>query len=271
MMLDFPNAKINLGLQIKSKRPDGYHEIETCLYPIALKDIIEVLPAKEDHFFGSGIPINGNDQDNLCIKALNLIRKSHSTDQYYIHLHKIIPHGAGLGGGSADAVFTLKLINELNELNMSSEELMNLASQIGSDCAFFLDNKTAIAKGRGEILESIDLNLSRYFIVLIHPGFSISTSLAYSLIKAQKPKNELAEILKSDISEWHKYLINDFQSVLELKFPELKTINEMLYDMGAIYAAMSGSGSAYFGIFENLPEDISSRFKESYFVWTSAL
>lgn len=271
-MLSFPNAKINLGLQIKSKRDDGYHEIETCLYPIPLKDILEVVPEIENKLLVTGNAIDGKPEENLCYKAIKLISQKYDIPNLYVHLHKIIPHGAGLGGGSSDAVSTLLSINEILNLKLSEEDLLDLSSYLGSDCPFFVKNKAAIAKGRGESLETIELSLKGNYLVLVFPKIFISSSLAYSLIKPKDRSEKLNTILLGDKTKWRKKLKNDFQNVLEEKHPQLKDLAETMYENNAFYSAMSGSGSSYFGLFDKDPgEKVQSWFKKDYFVFKSKL
>lgn len=270
-MLSFPNAKINLGLQIKSKRDDGYHEIETCLYPIPLSDILEVIPEKDNKLMVTGNAIDGKPEENLCFKAIKLLSQKYQLPNLYVHLHKIIPHGAGLGGGSSDAVSTLLSINNILDLKINDEELLNLSSYLGSDCPFFVKNTPAIAKGRGEKLQTIDLSLKGNYLVLVFPKLFISSSTAYSLINAKTPKDGLESILKKDKESWKELLLNDFQSVLEQKYPQLKELSEIMYKKNAFYAAMSGSGSSYFGLFNEDPGETKSWFKKDYFVFKAKL
>lgn len=270
-MLTFPNAKINLGLQIKRKREDGFHEIETCLYPIPLRDSVEIIEAKDDSFKSSGIPISGRIEDNLCMKALFLLRQHFDIPPVYIHLHKVIPHGAGLGGGSSDAVAMIHLLRQMYDLNIDERKMHHYAEQLGSDCAFFVKNKPAIGSGRGEVLHECNVNLRGKIIVLVYPDFGISSAMAYSLIHPQLPEKSLSEILKMDIRNWKDVLVNDFQDILEDKYNLLKSIRFKLYQKGAIYASMSGSGSAYFGIFEEEIKDLPTWFPDNYFVRSGTL
>ncbi|MCC6581985.1 MAG: 4-(cytidine 5'-diphospho)-2-C-methyl-D-erythritol kinase, partial [Phycisphaeraceae bacterium] len=255
-MICFPNAKINIGLNITEKRADGFHNIETVMYPLKeiVFDALEVIQGsgKEVEVKGSGIRIPGDNKDNLCVKAYHLIKKDHPRlPDINIYLHKVIPIGAGLGGGSADAAFFIRLLNDVFELGISWGELHHYARQLGSDCSFFVSNRPAFAQGKGDQLESIQLDLSRYYIVLVCPDIHINTALAYSGVKPKKPMRSLEEdIQKLPISQWKKYISNDFEDSVFPKYPELKKIKEKLYVLGATYASMSGSGSALFGIFK---------------------
>lgn len=264
-MINFPNAKINLGLHITSKRTDGYHEIETCMVPIPLFDALEMIPAKKTIFESSGLDIPGAEKDNLVLKALKLMRKDFpDLGDVHIHLHKHIPMGAGLGGGSADAAFALVLMNKLFDLHLESWFLEEYAAQIGSDCAFFIENTPKIATGRGETLEPVEVDLKDDFLVLIKPPIHIGTKEAYAGVKPKKPDVSLTSILP-DKFIWRDSLRNDFEDSIFPNFPELAEIKKRLYDNGAYYAAMSGSGSTVFGLFSQAPPAI--KWADGYFVF----
>ncbi|MAJ51003.1 MAG: 4-(cytidine 5'-diphospho)-2-C-methyl-D-erythritol kinase [Flammeovirgaceae bacterium] len=248
-MITFPNSKINLGLNILNKRADGFHDLETCMYPILWHDILEIIPAKSFSFIQTGRTVPGKTTHNLCVKAYELIKEYYSIPPIKIHLHKIIPMGAGLGGGSSNAAFTLKMLNQLFLLNISSERLKHYANLLGSDCPFFIDNLPAIASKKGEKLKLYELNLSKYYIIVIFTGMHISTSNAYANIQPKIPKTSLRESLK-DLKKWHALLHNDFEQSLFNDTPALADIKSKLYDKGAFYASMSGSGSAVYGLFE---------------------
>jgi 4-diphosphocytidyl-2-C-methyl-D-erythritol kinase len=249
-MISFPNAKINLGLNIISKRPDGYHNVETCFYPVGWSDILEILPAQKLDFTTSGLRISGNSDDNLCLKAYQLLKKDFGLSNVYVHLHKIVPMGAGLGGGSSDAAWTLRMLNDIFNLSLSKEKLAEYASALGSDCAFFLYDSSKLGKGRGEELSDFEiLSLKRKFIVVVKPNIHISTAEAYSSVIPNLPKKSLAEVLKAPLSEWKDSLKNDFEEPVFRKYPLISTIKDSLYNFGAEYASMSGSGSAVFGIY----------------------
>lgn len=252
-MILFPPAKINLGLNVLYKREDGFHELETCMLPVPFTDVLEILPAKEFTFHQTGLLIPGKTEGNSCIKAFDLMTKKYSIPPVYIHLRKEIPMGAGLGGGSSDAASVLKGINELFELNCTDEELEILAAQIGSDCPFFIKNKPQIAKGRGEILSSCNLNLNGFYLKIVNPRLHIGTKEAYTGIVFGENQRSVQEIVESPLENWKMELKNDFETSIFTSNPLLAKIKEKLYDEGALYAAMSGSGSTLFGIFHDEP------------------
>jgi 4-diphosphocytidyl-2-C-methyl-D-erythritol kinase len=267
-MIIFPNAKINIGLDILRKRNDGFHDIETVFYPIPLKDALEIVEDPESDkilFEQTGLIIDSDKGDNLCEKAVSLLRKEHDISGLKIHLHKVIPMGAGLGGGSADASFTLKLTNELFDLKLDNNKLRNVASELGSDCPFFIENKPMIAEGRGEILEKIELSLKGYFLVLVHPAIHVSTPKAYGMITPSIPEQSLKERICQPIETWKDILKNDFEAPIFMEHPELKKIKNKLYDARAIYSAMTGSGSALYGIFSE-KVDLTDLFGD-YFLY----
>jgi len=249
-MLSFPNAKINLGLHIVAKRPDGYHNIESCFYPIPWCDALEVLPSEKLTFTSSGLDIPGTQESNLCIKAYHLLKKTYDLPGVHIHLHKVIPMGAGLGGGSSDGAFTLKMLNDLFELGIDVPSLQNLAGQLGSDCPFFIENKPVIATGTGTNFKGTTLNLSGKYIAIKHPQIHVSTQMAYSQVKPATPTHSIESILRKPIDQWKDVLQNDFEASVFAQFPEIRDVKNQLYSAGATYAAMSGSGSAVFGLFE---------------------
>jgi 4-diphosphocytidyl-2-C-methyl-D-erythritol kinase len=249
-MVIFPNCKINLGLHITGKRPDGFHELETVFYPVPLKDIVEVVTSTELKFESSGLSIPGDSTNNLCLKAYHLLKQDFPhLPPVHMHLHKIIPMGAGLGGGSADGAFVLRLLNEKYQLNISSPQLINYAAKLGSDCPFFILNKPAFASGRGELLEPIALDLSSYTFVLVHPGIHVNTKWAFEQIQPKVPALSIKEIIQLPIEEWKLYLQNDFEAPIIKQHTEIAEIKSALYADGAIYASMSGSGSSVFGIY----------------------
>jgi len=256
-MLVFPNAKINIGLNIVEKRPDGFHNIESCFYPVGWSDALEVTLAETFLFHSDGISIPGNAADNLCTKAYEMLRKDYDLSPVKIHLLKTVPIGAGLGGGSADAAFSLKTLNQLFELDISIDEQEKYARQIGSDCAFFIRNKPRYCFEKGDQFEAIDINISGKWIVLINPGIHISTVEAYSGVVAKRSTENLRNILREPIAAWRGRVNNDFEATLFKKYPLLEELKEKLYGHGAEYAAMSGSGSTLYGIFgkeQNLKE-----------------
>lgn len=254
-MVLFPNCKINLGLNIIRKRADGYHDLETVFYPLSLKEALEVIEAAETSFHLSGLPVSGDIDDNLCLKAYYLLKRNFpDLPSVNIHLHKAIPMGAGLGGGSADGAFMLSLLNKKFQLNLLEDQLMNYALQLGSDCPFFIINKPCFATGRGENLSPVQIDLSGYKIVLIHPGIHISTREAFSNLVPAIPEKRIPEIIKEPISAWKDSLVNDFEKNVFTLFPAIKDIKDKLYSEGAVYASMTGSGSTVFGIFEGTVE-----------------
>lgn len=268
-MLCFPNAKINWGLNIVNKRPDGYHNIETIFYPIPVVDALEITHAETLSFSQTGIKIDTPIEKNLVVKALNLLKKQYKIPDVEIHLLKAIPFGAGLGGGSADAAFMLKLLNDYFKLHISIEKLEELASEIGADCPFFIRNKPVFASGIGNIFEPINLSLKGYYLCLIKPEIMVPTPEAYSKVIPKVPVISLKEIIQRPISEWKQWMVNDFESSVFSKYPEIESIKNFLYRKGAIYAAMSGSGSSVFGLFEEATH-LKSLFN-GCFVWEGPL
>lgn len=258
-MVSFPYCKINLGLNVVSKRADGFHNIETCFYPIPWKDILEIIPSSEFSFTQSGIDVPGRQQDNLCVKAYQLLKNDFKIGNVKMHLHKIIPMGAGLGGGSSDAAFTLRLLNSMFDLKLSVEVLKKYAAQLGSDCSFFIEDIPMIGTGRGEVLSPASNYLSGLYLVLVKPDIHVSTAEAYSGIVPQKTEFPITEILKLPISEWGRRLKNDFEKSVFEKHPLIGQLKEKMYSCGAIYASMSGSGSSVYGIFEK-PVDLKKEF-----------
>lgn len=252
-MINFPSAKINLGLNVLFKRDDGYHELETLMIQLPFHDILEILPSSNFEFKQSGIKVEGDIESNLCVKAFRLIQKKHSISNIYMHLEKIIPMGAGLGGGSADASFVLKTLDQLFNLNLSTEVLQEYAAQLGSDCPFFIIDKPQIAKGRGEILSTVDFSLKGYYLKLINVGIHVSTKEAFSAIEFSMNEKSIEEIIHQPIQTWKSELKNDFETTVFKIYPELAKIKENLYSEGAVYASMSGSGSTMYGIFEKEP------------------
>lgn len=260
-MVVFPNCKINLGLRVLSKRSDGFHDLDTVFYPLPLKDAAELVPAQhtssgtgfELHL--SGNLIQGNKQDNLCYKAWQLIRNDFpDLPPLEMYLHKAIPSGAGLGGGSSDGAFTLLLLNQVCELNISSNKLLEYALLLGSDCPFFIMNKPCHATGRGEKLSEISLDISSYSIVLVHPHIHISTAWAFAeQAKTKGDRNKdlsCADVITRPVSDWRGILVNDFELPVFKAYPQIAGIRDMLYNQGAVYASMTGTGSCVYGLFE---------------------
>ncbi|RUT78473.1 4-(cytidine 5'-diphospho)-2-C-methyl-D-erythritol kinase [Ancylomarina longa] len=271
-MLCFPNAKINIGLNVIEKRSDGFHNIETIFYPIPLCDALEITNSNilQDYQFSTtGIPVTIEDHDNIVMKAFQLLKTEFAIPPTAIHLHKNIPFGAGLGGGSADAAFMIKLLNDQYHLKLSESRMEQLAGMLGSDCPFFIQNKAVFAEGKGDIFSKVSIDLSNYFIYLIKPNLPISTPEAYRCITPKYPDKSLRELIQQPIELWKDLIFNDFEDSIFPKHEELRTIKDMLYKNGAIYAAMSGSGSSIYGIFKHKPLPISN-FK-NHFTWISHL
>jgi 4-diphosphocytidyl-2-C-methyl-D-erythritol kinase len=248
-MVAFPGCKINLGLHVLRRRPDGYHDLDTCFYPLPWSDVLEWLPSDPLTFTTTGLPIPGNDSDNLCLKAYHILKREHGIAPAQGHLHKIIPMGAGLGGGSADGAYTLRILNELFELKLSTTQLTAYARQLGSDCAYFLQDGAARGTGRGDELEPVSLHLRGHYLVLVTPAVHVSTAQAYAGVTPKAPAESLAVTLARPIDEWKSVLVNDFESSVFARFPELGALKQKMYALGAVYASMSGSGSSVFGIF----------------------
>ncbi|WP_140938167.1 4-(cytidine 5'-diphospho)-2-C-methyl-D-erythritol kinase [Sphingobacterium lumbrici] len=254
-MLSFANAKINLGLHITKKRGDGYHNIETVFYPVKLYDVVEITESDSFSFRLDGlyIPHGGI---NLCEKAYQLLRADFDLKPASIHLLKNIPIGAGLGGGSSDAAQVLILLNRLNELDLTTEQLEGYAAKLGADCPFFIQNRPVFASGTGTTFAPIELDLSKYRIIIIKPDIHISTANAYQHITPQTPTINIQRVIRLPIQEWKYYLTNDFELGLFRQYPLIEKIKHKLYEKGALYASMSGSGSAVFGIFEQEETDL---------------
>lgn len=250
-MILFPNCKINLGLKILRKRTDGYHDLETLFYPLPIKDVLEIIRSDEPGFFATGLPIPGNPETNLCLRAFTLLKKDFpDLPPVRVHLHKHIPIGAGLGGGSADGAAMLQLLNTSFRLGLSAEKLMDYAAQLGSDCPFFTLNRPCLGEGRGEKLSPVELDMSPYSFAVVHPGVHISTAWAFSECIPDEGGRRIAEIIQQPVHTWAGELVNDFEVPVLRRYPELRSIKEGLYKQGALYAALTGSGSSFFGIFE---------------------
>lgn len=277
-MILFPNCKINLGLHITRKRADGYHDLETVFYPLPLRDALEAMPLRPEAgkqvpeitrsetqspatdavnsqqpgvaLFLSGLPVKGDPAENLCVKAWHLLKKDYpQLPPVQLYLHKAIPMGAGLGGGSADAAFTLQLLNNKFKLGIPAEKLLDYALQLGSDCPFFIINQPCIATGRGELLQSIPLDLSAWSFLLVYPEVHINTGWAFAQITPTIPEQPISDIIRQPLSTWKDTLINDFEAPVCNLHPALRHIKETLYATGAVYASMTGSGSSFYGIF----------------------
>ena len=273
-MTVFPCAKINLGLNVVSKRPDGYHNLETVFYPIPLYDALSVY--KMDHHFPSerpcdikttGIAIDRDDNSNLVVKAYNLLAQDFRLPRLHAHLLKRIPSQAGLGGGSSDAAFMIRLLDEEYHLNIGNAEMERYAARLGADCAFFITAEPAFATGIGDILEPADGeygNLNGYHLALVKPDIAVSTREAYANIHPRKPEKSCREIVCQPISTWRNELVNDFEAPIFALYPRIGEIKEALYADGALYAQMTGSGSAVFGIFDHQPSGIAEQFNDCF-------
>ncbi len=268
-MVTFPNAKINIGLNIVGKRPDGFHDISSCFYPVGWADALEVLSADTLSFASSGLTIPGDADSNLCLKAYHLLSRDFALSPVSIHLLKAVPIGAGLGGGSADAAFTIKALNQLLSLDLSPEKQQDYARSLGSDCAFFIENKPMYCFGKGDEFEEIPLRLTGKWIMLVNPGLHISTAEAYAGVVPQTPVEELRALLQRPIGQWRDSVTNDFEKTIFRNYSILPQTKEKLYGLGAQYASMSGSGSTLYGIFDQEP-DPANNFQNST-VWKGEL
>ena len=271
-MIQFPHAKINLGLSVIRKRSDGFHDIETLMYPIGLSDVLEIVPARDGvfEFISTGLSIDEENGDNICVRACRLISQKYALPSVKIHLHKIIPLGAGLGGGSSDAAFVLKLIRRIFSVKMCNNELEDMAAELGSDCRFFINGKPAFSSARGEVLSPVSLSLKGYHLLLVKPPVSVSTAWAYeNVIPSGKSLPDINQPGKN-IESYGPLLTNDFEETIMGQFPEVRRVKNKLMDMGAIYAAMSGSGSAVYGLFKDAPKLQPDDF-DGMFVWQEVL
>ncbi len=266
-MIVFPNAKINIGLNIVAKRTDGYHNIESIFYPIPCTDVLEtvIMPTQPAlTLVTSGFEIAGNSTDNLITKTYNLLRADFAQLQgLHVHLHKAIPMGAGLGGGSSDCAFFTQQLNTLYNLQLSTQQLQHYTAQLGSDCSFFVPNTPAYATERGQVLQSITLNLSNYYLVLVKPNVHVGTAQAYAGVTPTISTQLLTELIQQPISTWQESITNDFETSIFAAHPVLNTIKQQLYVHGALYAAMSGSGATVYGLFEkevNLQPHFSAHY-----------
>lgn len=250
-MISFPHAKINLGLQVKTRREDGYHEIETVLYPIQWRDALEAIPSHVFSFAGEAASWGTN--DDLCVKAFRLLEREAGAAPVKMMLLKTIPAGAGLGGGSSDAAATLKAINNLQHLGIPEDRLHHLASEIGADCPFFLQHQPKLATGTGTTLDEIGLNLAGLHLVVVVPDVRIETGWAYANVVPRQPQLPLRDVICEPVATWRQHLRNDFEEVVFISFPQVAKVKAEMYAAGAIYASMSGSGSAVFGLFDQQP------------------
>lgn len=269
-MIVFPNCKINLGLHILRKRPDGFHDLETVFYPVPWQDALEIVqhpsPASETEFTASGLTVDAPPGEISCVKAYGLLKKDFpDLPSVRMHLHKTIPSGAGLGGGSSDAAFALSLLNKKFGLGLNEASLMGYALQLGSDCPFFIRNQPCHATGRGENLEPVHLDLSGYKMILVHPKLHVATGKAFSGVHPLSGRTSIKEIIQKPVTQWKDLLINDFEDSIFTEYPLIRQIKEELYRQGAIYASMSGSGSTVFGLFSK-ETPTPAGFPGDYFV-----
>jgi len=265
-MIFYPNAKINIGLNVVEKRKDGYHNLETVFYPISLQDAIEIhdiegeIPECGYQLKVSGTVLDGTPDDNLVIKAYKLLKADFDLPPVSIYVYKHIPTGAGLGGGSSDAAFVIKALNDKFGLQLTDSQMEEYSARLGADCAFFIKNKPVFATGIGNVFHPFELSLKGKTLVLIKPDVFVSTKDAYSAVKPCAPMHSLPELLMRPIEEWSETVFNDFENSVFPKFPEIAAIKDKLYDLGAVYASMSGSGSSVYGIFNQPVENVDEKF-----------
>lgn len=269
-MIVYPNAKINIGLNVVERRPDGYHNLETVFYPINLQDAIEIkniegtVPECGYQLKVSGTILDGTPEDNLVVKAYKLLKKEFGLPPVSIFVYKHIPTGAGLGGGSSDAAFTIKMLNERFRLGLDVKQMEAYSAELGADCAFFIENKPVFATGIGNVFHDLSLSLSGKSLVLVKPDIFVSTRDAYAAVVPHRPETSLPELLSKPLETWKDTVVNDFEASVFPKYPEIAAIKDKLYDMGAVYASMSGSGSSVYGIF-NEPVEYADEVFSGYF------
>ena len=277
-MINFPIAKINLGLNVVEKRPDGYHNLQTVFYPVPIKDALEVqmmddaFPSEYDcDLKVTNMTIDGDEQRNLVVRAYQLLKQDFPTlPRIHTHLWKGIPTQAGMGGGSSDCAYMLLLLNQIFQLGLTNEQLISYAAKLGADCAFFILSRPCYAEGIGEKLQPIDLSLSGYHIAVVRPNIPVPTKEAFSRIHPHYPTQNCREVVTQPVETWRETLVNDFEESVFALHPEIGAIKQQLYDMGATYAAMSGSGSALFGLFKEQPDSLSQAFP-NMFTFSSTL
>ncbi|NML66496.1 4-(cytidine 5'-diphospho)-2-C-methyl-D-erythritol kinase [Hymenobacter sp. RP-2-7] len=275
-MLVFPNAKLNLGLYVTARRPDGYHDLETAFVPLPWTDALEVLPAPKGQAASSltlsGRPVPGDPATNLCLKAYQLLQADYpALPAAQLHLHKLVPIGAGLGGGSADAAFALRAVNEVFSLGLTTMQLEGYARRLGADCAFFLHNTPMLAHGRGDEFSPLALEVRGTACLVVYPGLHISTAAAFAGIVPRPPAHPLREALGQPMAEWPGTVRNDFEDALAPRYPVLADIKARLYAAGATYASLSGSGSAVYGLFPDLGEAPALAWEPEFLVWRGTL
>lgn len=269
-MITFPTAKINLGLNVVERRPDGYHNLETVFYPVPLHDALEIHPM--DEAFPSpvacdlkvtNIPVEGDEQRNLVVRAYRLLSEDYTLPRVHAHLFKAIPTQAGMGGGSSDCAFMMKALNEMFSLGMTDEMMIRYAARLGADCPFFILNRPAYAEGIGERLEPIALDLSGWYLAVVRPSIPVSTKEAFALVKPRRPESHCRDIVGQPVETWRGQLVNDFEESVFAQYPAIGHVKDQLYAQGAVYAAMSGSGSALFGLFRE-PVDLEPLFPDMF-------
>ncbi|GAB4092081.1 4-(cytidine 5'-diphospho)-2-C-methyl-D-erythritol kinase [Flaviaesturariibacter terrae] len=274
-MLVFPNCKINLGLQVRRKRADGFHDLETLFYPVPVQEALEVLQAEGKgvlHFTSSGNRVTARPEQNICVKAYELLRQRFpSLPSVRLHLHKLLPSGAGLGAGSADGAFALAALNQKLQLGLGNDELAALALQLGSDCPFFIYNRPAFARGRGDLLEPLSLSLSGYTLLLVHPGVAVPTAEAFRHVRPDDERPSLRALVSEPVDRWQDLLQNDFEASVFAAFPVVAQLKEKIRSLGAVYTAMSGSGSTVYGLFAAGTLPSKPGFPDGYFVRTVPL
>lgn len=266
-MIIFPKAKINLGLNVVSRRPDGYHNLQTVFYPVPLSDALEVTVMDEQFPSAAGcdlkvtgISIEGDEQHNLVVRAYDALRQEFpNLPRVHAHLHKAIPTQAGMGGGSSDGAAMLVLLNRMCELGLSEAELVERAARLGADCPFFVSSRPAYAEGIGERLQPIDLSLHGWYLGVVRPNVPVSTKEAFALVKPQQPGVCCRDVVKKPVEQWRYGLVNDFEASVFAQHPEIGVVKERLYELGAVYSAMTGSGSAVVGLFSR-PVELQSVF-----------
>lgn len=250
-MLTFANAKINLGLFLTEKRPDGYHNLQTIFYPIKIHDVVELVDAEQTSMLIKGIDIPGEATDNICLKAFKTLQADFNLPNQQVVLLKNIPVGAGLGGGSADAAFLIKLVNQKFALGLSVMQMEDYARKLGADCAFFIQNKPVYAYAKGDEFEEIvDVDLSNYYMVLVKPPVHVATAQAYNKVNVKQPFTSLKDLIHLPLQDWQAHIVNDFEPSVFAKYPQIDEIKTKLYQAGAKFALMSGSGSSVFAIFD---------------------
>lgn len=265
-MIVYPNAKINIGLNVVEKRADGYHNLETVFYPIGLQDILEIQEIETDapacgyRLKVTGTVLDGSPEDNLVVRALKLLKEDFDLPPVSIGLYKHIPTGAGLGGGSSDAAFTVKTLNDRFKLGLTTEQMEEYCVRLGADCPFFIQNRPVFATGIGNVFQPVELDLRYKQLVLVKPDIFVSTKDAYAKVRVERPAKPLPELLARPIEEWKGTVMNDFEPSVFSKYPEIAAIKDKMYDLGALYASMSGSGSSVFGIFDDPVENVDEEF-----------